>query len=132
MWGRCWVPSPNECAGAGCLNRPAARTPVDPDDAMEMRIVSHIGMRGTSQPALQAALPSLDHQHSYARCMIDITYMTFPQLFAVHPQANSGPNSNGCQFFITCAKSDWLDNKHVVFGRVIEDGLLVVRKVCGC
>uniref|UniRef100_A0A7R9VH19 Peptidyl-prolyl cis-trans isomerase n=1 Tax=Chlamydomonas euryale TaxID=1486919 RepID=A0A7R9VH19_9CHLO len=43
--------------------------------------------------------------------------------------ANSGPNSNGCQFFITCAKTDWLDNKHVVFGRVLGDGLLVVRKV---
>mmetsp|Transcript_31752 Transcript_31752/g.75400 ORF Transcript_31752/g.75400 Transcript_31752/m.75400 type:complete len:186 (-) Transcript_31752:273-830(-) len=43
--------------------------------------------------------------------------------------ANSGPNSNGCQFFITCAKTEWLDNKHVVFGRVIEDGLLVVRKI---
>ncbi|KAB5573015.1 hypothetical protein DKX38_000209 [Salix brachista] len=33
------------------------------------------------------------------------------------------------QFFITCAKCDWLDNKHVVFGRVLGDGLLVVRKV---
>lgn len=43
--------------------------------------------------------------------------------------ANSGPNSNGCQFFITCAKCDWLDNKHVVFGRVVGDSLLVVRKI---
>ncbi|KAK1400968.1 Peptidyl-prolyl cis-trans isomerase [Heracleum sosnowskyi] len=43
--------------------------------------------------------------------------------------ANSGPNANGCQFFITCAKCDWLDNKHVVFGRVLGDGLLVVRKI---
>lgn len=44
-------------------------------------------------------------------------------------QANSGPGSNGCQFFITCAKTDWLDNKHVVFGRVLGEGLLVVRKM---
>ena len=43
--------------------------------------------------------------------------------------ANSGPNSNGCQFFITCAKTEWLDHKHVVFGRVLGDGLLVVRKL---
>ncbi|XP_010509169.1 PREDICTED: peptidyl-prolyl cis-trans isomerase CYP22 [Camelina sativa] len=43
--------------------------------------------------------------------------------------ANSGPNTNGCQFFITCAKCDWLDNKHVVFGRVLGDGLLVMRKI---
>jgi len=42
--------------------------------------------------------------------------------------ANSGPNTNGSQFFISCDKCDWLDNKHVVFGRVI-DGLLTVRKV---
>ena len=40
----------------------------------------------------------------------------------------SGKDSNGCQFFITCAKCEFLDRKHVVFGRVI-DGLLVLRKI---
>lgn len=43
--------------------------------------------------------------------------------------ANSGLNSNGCQFFITtAAQCEWLDNKHVVFGGII-DGLLTLRKI---
>ncbi|KIY49645.1 hypothetical protein FISHEDRAFT_40787 [Fistulina hepatica ATCC 64428] len=42
--------------------------------------------------------------------------------------ANAGPNTNGCQFFITTAACDFLDSKHVVFGKVI-DGMLTVRKI---
>ncbi|KAI9503183.1 Peptidyl-prolyl cis-trans isomerase-like 1 [Coemansia spiralis] len=42
--------------------------------------------------------------------------------------ANSGSNSNGCQFFLTLAKTPWLDGKHVVFGKLI-DGLLTLRKI---
>ncbi|XP_048250098.1 peptidyl-prolyl cis-trans isomerase H-like [Haliotis cracherodii] len=42
--------------------------------------------------------------------------------------ANSGKDTNGCQFFITCSKCDFLDGKHVVFGK-IADGHLVMRKI---
>ena len=34
--------------------------------------------------------------------------------------ANSGKDTNGCQFFITCANCDFLDGKHVVFGKYMN------------
>jgi peptidyl-prolyl cis-trans isomerase A (cyclophilin A) len=34
--------------------------------------------------------------------------------------ANSGPNTNGCQFFITTAATPWLTGNHTIFGEVVE------------
>ncbi len=42
--------------------------------------------------------------------------------------ANAGPNTNGSQFFITCAKTPWLNMRHTIFGEVVS-GVDVLQKI---
>ena len=42
--------------------------------------------------------------------------------------ANSGPNTNGSQFFITLAPCDWLNGKHAIFGRILS-GMKIVQRI---
>ncbi len=42
--------------------------------------------------------------------------------------ANAGPNTNGSQFFITVAETSWLDGRHVVFGRLMDEVSISLAK----
>jgi len=58
----------------------------------------------------------------------DEIHMNNHNVIGTISMANSGPNTNGSQFFINTADNDFLDPKHTVFGKVIN-GIDVVKKI---
>ena len=64
----------------------------------------------------------------YGRKFEDENLMLKHTTIGLLSMANSGPDSNGSQFFITTAPCPWLDGKHVVFGEV-TDGFDTLGKI---
>ncbi|XP_020237992.1 peptidyl-prolyl cis-trans isomerase CYP21-1 [Cajanus cajan] len=60
------------------------------------------------------------YESVYGSTFPDETFKTKHSHAGVVSMVNSGPDSNGSQFFITTVKASWLDGEHVVFGKVVQ------------
>lgn len=57
--------------------------------------------------------------------ILDLYMLACPGILSM---ANSGPNTNASQFFVTLGPAPWLDGKHTIFGRV-TNGMVTIQRL---
>ncbi|KAH0477386.1 MAG: uncharacterized protein KVP18_003609 [Porospora cf. gigantea A] len=87
------------------------------------RVIPGFMMQGGEQPATLTGGTSI-----YGTSFEDEGFPFNHDMRGALSMANAGPNTNGSQFFISFKEAPWLDQKHVVFGRVV-DGWELLNKV---
>ncbi len=91
------------------------------DDTIFHRVISDFMIQGGDPLGTGTGGPGYQFEDE----IVDSLKFDKPYLLAM---ANSGPNTNGSQFFITLAETPWLNGKHTIFGEVVE-GQAVVDKI---
>ena len=97
------------------------------NDVIFHRVISNFMIQGGDPTGTGRGGESLWNENSEDECSPQLKFDR-PGLLAM---ANRGPATNGSQFFITCAATPWLNNKHTIFGEVTQ-GMDVVKKIENC
>lgn len=66
--------------------------------------------------------------HQFTAVLITVCFVVFFLGAGILAMANAGPDTNGSQFFLTLAPTQWLDGKHSIFGRVCQ-GISVLNRI---
>jgi peptidylprolyl isomerase len=94
------------------------------DGVIFHRVIQNFMIQGGDPTGTGAGGTSIWNRSFEDECKPTVSFNK-PGLLAM---ANRGPNTNGSQFFITTAKTEWLNLKHTIFGEVTA-GMDIVRKI---